>query len=90
MADAGIDEARNADGVEQVADETGAPDHCARGNGGAGIGESKLEDPDGQEHNACGIIGFWCALQEEPVVANESVAVAEHESKADSVEQDAA
>ena len=90
MANDGIDEAGDADRVEQIADKTGAADHCAGGDGGAGIGEGELEDPDGKERDAGGLIGFGSALQEEPVIADEAVAVAEHEGEANGVEENAA
>ena len=76
--------------VEQVADEAGAADHGARGDGGAGVGEGELEEPERQERDAGAFIGRRRALQEEPVLADEAVAVAEHEGKAEGVEQNAA
>ena len=90
VADDRIDEARDGDAVEQIADEAGAADHGAGGDGGAGVGEGELEDPDGQEGDAGGLIGRRRALQEEPVVADEAVAVAEHEGEAEGVEENAA
>src|SRR6185369_10966786 len=41
VADDRIDEARNAKAVDQVADEAGAADHGARGDGRAGVGEGE-------------------------------------------------
>ena len=90
VADDRIDEAGNAERVDQVADESGAADHCAGGDGGAGIGEGELEDPDGKECDTGGLVGFGRFLQEEPVITDEPVAVAEHEGEADGVEENAA
>ena len=87
VANDGIDEARHADRVEQVADEAGAPDHGAGGNGGAGVRERELEDPEGKEGDARCLIGCGCPLQEEPVVTDEAVAMAEHEGEADGIEE---
>ena len=90
VTDDRVDEAGNADAVDQVADEAGAADHGARRNRRAGIGKGELEEPERQERNAPGLVGRRRALQEEPVIADEAVAVAEHEGEADSVEQHAA
>ena len=90
VSDDRIDETGDADAVEQVADETGAADHRARGDRRAGIGKGELENPDGQERDAGGFIGRRRVLQEEPVIADEAVAVAEHERETDGVEQNAA
>ncbi len=90
MADDRIDEAGDADRVEQIADKTGAADHCAGGDGGAGIGECELEDPDSKECHAGGLIRFGRALEEEPVIADEAVAMAEHEGEANGIEENAA
>ena len=57
VADDRIDEAGDAEAVEQVADEAGAADHRAGGDGGAGVGEGELEEPEGQERYAGGFIG---------------------------------
>src|SRR5580698_8421105 len=67
-----IDEARDADGVEQIADEAGTADHGARGDGGTGVSEGELEDPDSQERHARRLISIRRALEEEPVVADEA------------------
>ena len=90
MTDDRIDEAGDADAVEQIADKTGAADHRARGDRGAGVGEGELEEPERQERNAGGFIGCRSALQEEPVIADEAIAVAEHEREAEGVEENAA
>src|ERR1700730_13672301 len=73
MSNDGVNKAGDADAIEQVTDETGSADHRARSNRGAGVSESELEDPDRQERYAGGFIGRWRVLQEEPVIADESV-----------------
>src|ERR1700680_2273679 len=87
VTDDRVNETRNADAVKQVADETGSSDHRARSDGRAGIGESELEDPNGQERHASSFIGCRGVLEEEPVVADEAVAVGEHKREADGVEE---
>ena len=52
VADDRIDEARHADGVEDVADEIGAADHRAGADGRGAVGEGELEDPVGQHRHA--------------------------------------
>src|SRR5262249_31398666 len=79
VTDDRVDEAGNADRVDKVADEAGAADHGARRDRRAGVSESELEDPDREERNAGGFIRSGRALQEEPVVTDEAVALAEHE-----------
>src|SRR6185369_12238654 len=86
----GIDETRDTERVKQVANKSGAADHGARGDGGAGVSERELEYPDGHESDAGRLIGVWHALQEEPVITDEAVAVAEHERKTNGIEQNAA
>ena len=90
MTDDRIDEAGHREAVKKIADETGAADHRARGDRRARIRKRKLEEPERQERNAGGFIGCRCALQEEPVIADEAIAVTEHERKAECVEQNAA
>src|SRR5215467_11002455 len=90
VTDDWIDKSRYRHAIKQVADETRAPDHRARGDGRAGIGKSKLEQPKGQERHARRLIGNGCTLQEEPVVTNKAVAVAEHEGKSEGEEEQAA
>src|SRR5579864_9183850 len=85
-----INETGDGHAIEQVADESGAADHRARGNCGAGIGKGKLEDPDRQERYSGGFIGCRRILEKEPMVADEAVAMAEHEGEAEGVEQKAA
>src|SRR6202047_4026753 len=90
VTDDGIDETGNGNAIKEVANKPGATDHRARGNGRASVGESKLEDPDGEKCDAGGFIGCRRALQEEPVITDEAVAMAEHEREAEGVEQQAA
>src|SRR5581483_3915746 len=90
MSDDWIDETGNSNAIKQIADESGASNHCARRYGRAGIGKSELKQPERQERNARGFIGRRHALQEEPVISNEAVAVAEHEGKTEGVKENAA
>ena len=68
VADDRIDEAGDADAVEDVADEAAAADHGARRDRRARVGEGELEDPERQQRNAGGAVGVGEALQEEAVV----------------------
>src|SRR6202043_3818473 len=86
----GIDETGNGNAIKEVANKPGATDHRARGNGRASVGESKLENPDGKKCDAGGFIGCGRALQEEPVITDEAVAVTEHEREAEGIEQQSA
>ena len=90
VTDHRIDEAGHADAVKKIADESRAADHRAGGDRRAGIGECELENPDGQERDTRRFIRFRRVLQEEPVIADKPVAVAEHEREADGVKQEAA
>src|SRR3954451_9195790 len=85
-----INKTSDAEAIQKIADESGAADHRARGNGRTGIGEGKLEYPDCQERDAGGFVGRRRALKEKPVIADEAVAMAEHECKADGIKQNAA
>ena len=49
--------------------------------------KAKLEDPESEEGDAAGLVRGGNALQEEPVVTDEAVAMAEHEGEADGVEE---
>ena len=90
VADDRINETGNADAVEKIANETGASDHGAGGDGRAGVGKSELEDPNRQERHAGTLVRGGSILQEEPVIADEAVAVCEHEREPDGVKQNAA
>src|SRR5579872_1124201 len=90
MSDDWINKPGHADAVKKVADEPGAADHRARGNSRAGVGKGELKDPHRQKCDACGFIGRWCILQKEPVIPDESVAMAEHEGKSNCVEENSA
>ena len=68
-----VDEARDAEAVDQVADEAGAADHGARRDGRAGVGEGVLEEPEGQERHAARAVGRGNVLQEEELGAEEGV-----------------
>src|SRR5579872_916180 len=90
VADDGIDKSRNHNAVQEVADEARAANHRAGSDGRAGVGESKLKKPESEKRNAGSLISSRNILQEEPVVADESVAVGKHESEAEGVKQDSA
>ena len=49
VAEDRVDEAADADAVEQVALEAGAADHGARGDRRAGVGEGELEQEERHE-----------------------------------------
>src|SRR5579871_3062536 len=85
-----VNEAGYADAIEQVADESSTADHRARGDCRAGIGECELENPDGEKCDAGTLIRVGGMLEKEPVVTDESIAVAEHERETDGIEQNAA
>src|SRR5207302_1147879 len=71
-------------------DKSGAADHGSGSDRRAGVCEGELEDPYREERHASRFVGRRRTLQEEPVISNESVAVAEHEGKADGIKEDAA
>src|SRR5262249_40210135 len=82
VADDRVDEARDADRVDQVADEAAAADHGTGGDGRARVGEGELEHPEGQEGDAGGAVRGREArvdTDEEVVRADPAVALAEHE-----------
>src|SRR4051812_44974734 len=81
VADDRIDKTGNRNTVKKVADKTGSADHGSRSNRRARIGKGKLEDPHGKERYTGSFIGRRRIFQEEPVIADESVAVGEHEGK---------
>src|SRR5712671_3611375 len=84
-----IDETCYSDAIEEVADKCRAADHRAGRNSRARVCKCKLEDPDREERYACSLISGGRPLQEEPVIADQSVAVAEHECEAPGVKQNA-
>src|SRR6266566_1098158 len=90
MSDHRVNETSDADAVKKVADEPGPADHSPGGDGRACIGKGELEDPHREEGHACGFIGCWRILQEEPVITYEPVAVAKHECEPHGVKQNAA
>src|SRR5690348_13291979 len=90
VTDDRVNETGDADAVKKVAHEAGPPDHGARGDGRAGVSKGELEDPHGQERDACRFIGCRRALQEKPVIADKSVTMTEHEREADGIEKNAA
>ncbi len=87
MSEDGIDEPADAKAVQKIADEARAPDHGARGDGAAGVGERKLEQPERQDRHSRRSVGLGRAMQEEEFVADEPVTRAEHERKSKGPEQ---
>src|SRR5690242_3465890 len=83
MADDRINETGNADAVNEVANETRSADHRAGRDGGAGVRKRELKQPERQEGDAGGLISGRRALQEEPVIPNQPITVAEHEGEAE-------
>src|ERR1700722_1623850 len=90
VADYRINETSNANAVEKIANEASPSDHRAGSDGRACVRERELEDPDGEERDACAFISVRRVLQEEPVIADKPVAVREHESKTYGVKKNAA
>src|SRR5437016_2293541 len=78
-ADGGIDEARHAEAVDQVADEPRPADHGTRGDRRAGVREGELEEPERQEGDAGRPIRGGHALEEEVLRADEWRPRPEHE-----------
>src|SRR6185437_3117562 len=87
MSNNRIDKSRDGHAVQQVSYKAGAANHRSGSNRGAGVRESKLEHPESQERNAGSFISRWSIFQKEPVIPDKTVAVAEHEGKANRVEQ---
>src|SRR5438270_9964975 len=90
MAHNGINEAGYRDTVEEIADKSGASNHRSRSDSRTGVSKSELKEPEGHEGHACGLVGAWRVSKEKPVVSDEAIAMAEHESKTKCVEQNAA
>ena len=68
VADDRVDEAGDADAVENVADEAAAADHRARRDRRAGVGEGELEDPEREQRHAGRAVGVGQPLRKKPVV----------------------
>src|SRR5262245_28747432 len=90
VPDDGINETGDRDAIDQVAAKPGPADHRTGGNRRAGVCKRKLKEPDCEECDSGRFVRRGRALQEEPVIADESVAVAEHEGEAPCVEENAA
>src|SRR5665213_4566760 len=90
VTDDWINEARDCQRIEKVADKAGAANHGAGGNGGASVGKCELKNPHCQEGNAGAFIRRRRVLEEEPVIADEAVSMTEHESESNRVEENAA
>ena len=76
--------------VEDVALEPGATDHGARRDGRRGVGEGELEQEEREERDLGGPVGRRHAVQEEVLVADQAVAVAELEGEAERPVEDPA
>src|SRR6266852_3721683 len=85
-----IDEARDADAVDEITHEAGASDHGARRDRRARISEGVLEDPDGKESYTSRAIGGWRSLQKEVLCPKERIARPEHEGEAPGIEEEPA
>src|SRR4029077_8116143 len=90
VTDDRVDEAGDADAVEQVADEIAATDHRARSNRRAGIRECILEYPVRKQRNTRGAVGRSEPMQHESGGANPRRPRTEHEGEAPQPEGDAA
>ena len=90
VTDDRVDEAADAEAVKEIADEAGAADHGAGGDGAARIREGVLEEPVSKERDARTLVGVRSPLQEEPVVTDEAIAMAEHEGEAPCIEEEPA
>jgi len=90
VADDRIDETRYCHAVDQIAHKPRTANHRAGSNRRTRVGKSKLEDPDRKKRDASRFISCRGVFQEEPVVADEPVAMAEHECEAPGVKKNAA
>src|SRR5262249_38687787 len=81
---------RDADAVDEIADEARTADHSARGDRGAGIGEGVLEYPDGEESDTAGPVRGRCPLQKEVLGSDPRRSRTEHEGKPPGIEQEPA
>src|SRR5262245_22998221 len=82
-----VDEARHADAVDDIAEESGSSDHRARRDGRARVGERVLEEPEREERDATRAVRRRGALEEEVLGAEEGSPGAEHEREAPGVEE---
>src|SRR5438309_1402942 len=72
-----INEARNANAVENITSKACAANHCARCNGRSCICECKLENPVCQYGNARCLVSSRRTRKKKPMSANETIAVTE-------------
>src|SRR6185369_11952305 len=77
----------DSNAIQEISNETRATDHRTRGNGGAGISKRELEKPESEKCNASRLVSCRNTTQEEPVIADESITVAEHECEADCIKK---
>src|SRR5581483_11669524 len=90
VTDDWVNEAGHRDTIEKVADKSGATDHRAGSDRRAGVREGELEEPECQERHARRLVRCWSIFQEEPVISDESVPVAEHERGTERVKEESA
>jgi len=90
VSDDRVDESGHTDAVEEIADEAATADHRAGGDGGAGVGEGELENPERQQRHASGAVGRRETLKGKAVQADEPVSGLEHEGEAPEPERDTA
>src|ERR1700683_4077596 len=89
VTDNRINETGNGDAVQKVANESSAADHCSRCDRRTGVSEGKLKKPECQKRDAGTFVGCGNVFQEKPVIADEAIAVTEHEREAEGPEEQA-
>src|SRR6185437_5754027 len=87
VADDWVNEAGNGNAIEKVADESRTADHRSGCNRRAGVCEGELEKPKCKKRHARRLVRRRSIFQEEPVIADESISVTEHECESKCVEQ---
>src|SRR5467141_306468 len=90
VSDNRVDETGHTDAVEEITDKAATADHRAGRNGGAGVSEGELENPEREQGDAGGAIGRRQTLKGKAVQADKSVSGLEHESEAPEPERDTA
>src|SRR5690348_11393299 len=90
MPNDGVDKTGNGHAVKQVTCKSGAADHGAGGDRGAGVSERKLEEPEGQKSYTRALVCCRCSLEEKPMVSDEAVTMAEHEGETKRIKENAA
>ena len=90
VSDDRVDEPGHADAVEEISDEATTADHRAGGDGGAGVSEGKLENPERKQGDTSGAIGRGQAIQGKTRRADPRGSRLEHEREAPEPERDTA